>query len=70
MVHRPGTPPVRHALPVGQARNLQLDGEEPNVRVLPHKARDFRFEKSMGEALRQQNEKFEMQEVRSRAFPR
>lgn len=34
-----------------------------DVRVLPPKARDSRFEKSMGEALRQQNEKLDMLEV-------
>lgn len=46
-------------------RGLGDDAGGANVRVLPPKARDVRFEKSMGEALKQQNEKLEMQEVRA-----
>ena len=34
-----------------------------DVRVLPPGMRNSRFERSMGEALRQQNETLEMQEV-------
>lgn len=49
---------------MGRTKGLQGDGAGMDVRVLPPKARDNRFERSMGEALRHQNEVLEMQEVR------
>lgn len=59
-----GTPSVLHRLFMGRTKGLQGDGAGMDVRVLPPKARDNRFERSMGEALRHQNEVLEMQEVR------
>lgn len=58
-----GTPSVLHRLFMGRTKGLQGDGAGMDVRVSPPKARDSRFERSMGEALRQQNEKLEMEEV-------
>lgn len=48
---------------MGSTKGLRDDGAGMDVRVSPPKARDCRFERSMGEALRQQNEKLEMQET-------
>lgn len=48
---------------MGQTKGLKGDGAGMDVRVFPPKARDNRFERSMGEALRHQNEKLEMEEV-------
>lgn len=48
---------------MGRTKGLKGDGAGMDIRVFPPKARDSRFERSMGDALRQQNEKLEMQEV-------
>lgn len=48
---------------MGRTKGLQGDGAGMDVRVAPPKVRDSRFERSMTEALRQQNEKLEMQET-------
>ena len=47
----------------GRTKGLKGDGAGMDVRVLPPEMRDSRFERSMGDALRQQNETLEMQEV-------
>lgn len=49
---------------MGRNKGLKGDGAGMDIRVFPPKARDSRFERSMGDALRQQNEELEMQEVR------
>lgn len=48
---------------MGRNKGLKGDGAGMDIRVFPPKARDSRFERSMGDALRQQNEELEMQEV-------
>lgn len=57
------TPSVLHRLFMGRTKGLKGDGAGMDIRVFPPKARDSRFERSMGDTLRQQNEKLEMQEV-------
>lgn len=57
------TPSVLQRLFMGRTKGLKGDGAGMDIRVFPPKARDSRFERSMGDALRQQNEKLEMQEV-------
>ncbi|CBJ30460.1 conserved unknown protein [Ectocarpus siliculosus] len=57
------TPSVLDRLFMGQTKGLKGDGAGMDIRVFPPKARDTRFERSMGDALRQQNEKLEMQET-------
>lgn len=57
------TPSVLQRLFMGRTKGLQDDGAGMDVRVSPPKGRDSRFERSMAEALRQENEKLEMQEV-------
>lgn len=59
-----GTPSILQRLFMGRTKGLKGDGAGMDIRVFPPKARDNRFERSMGDALRQQNEKLEMQEVR------
>ena len=59
------TPSVLHRLFAGRTKGLKGDGAGMDVRVLPPGMRDSRFERSMGEALRQRNETLEMQEVSS-----
>ncbi len=59
-----GTPSILQRLFMGRTKGLKGDGAGMDIRVFPPKARDSRFERSMGDALRQQNEKLEMQEVR------
>lgn len=58
-----GTPSVLQRLFMGRNKGLKGDGAGMDIRVFPPKARDSRFERSMGDALRQQNEELEMQEV-------
>lgn len=53
---------------MGRNKGLKGDGAGMDIRVFPPKARDSRFERSMGDALRQQNEELEMQEVSSRGL--
>lgn len=53
---------------VGRTKGLKGDGVGMDIRVFPPNARDNRFERSMGDSLRQQNEKQEMQEVTSALF--
>lgn len=58
-----GTPSILERLLMGRVKGFESDGAGMDIRTLPPKARDIRFEKNMAEALRKQNEKLEMQEV-------
>ncbi|CAM9179945.1 unnamed protein product [Ectocarpus fasciculatus] len=64
------TPSVLDRLFMGQTKGLKGDGAGMDIRVFPPKARDTRFERSMGDALRQQNEKLEMQETEANTLDR
>ncbi|CAB1118069.1 unnamed protein product [Ectocarpus sp. CCAP 1310/34] len=64
------TPSVLDRLFTGQTKGLKGDGAGMDIRVFPPKARDTRFERSMGDALRQQNEKLEMQETEANNLDR
>ncbi|CAN0294874.1 unnamed protein product [Pylaiella littoralis] len=78
-VYRPGsdpvmegaaTPSVLQRLFMGRNKGLKGDGAGMDIRVFPLKARDSRFERSMGDALRQQNEELEMQETEANNLDR
>ncbi|CAM9470140.1 unnamed protein product [Discosporangium mesarthrocarpum] len=66
----PATPSTLQRLFTGRTKGLEGDGIGMDVRVSPLKARDIRFERSMGEAVRQEDELLEMQEAEENNFDR
>eukprot|EP00903_Cladosiphon_okamuranus_P007586 g7359.t1 len=64
------TPSILQRLFMGRTKGLKGDGAGMDIRVFPPKTRDSRFERSMGDALRQQNEKLDMQETEANNLDR